>query len=59
MKYSYTKEIAIQRGPKTINAMMIFGRYRDPKVFEIIFKSLISAILLTGAGILSALMVLM
>ncbi|MBQ6587796.1 MAG: hypothetical protein IJI01_03885 [Butyrivibrio sp.] len=59
MQRIYTKETAIVRGPKTINAMLLGGKYIDSRTFEIIIKSIVSAFLLIGAGIISALLVMM
>ena len=59
MRHSYTKEVVISRGPKTITAMMIGGRYKDPRQLEMIIKSIASTLLLTGAAIVSAFLTMM
>ncbi|WP_029233295.1 hypothetical protein [Butyrivibrio sp. VCB2006] len=59
MQQTYTREISIERGPKTIDAVMLGGRYIDSQSFQIMIKSFVSASVLLGAGIISAILILM
>ena len=59
MGHSYTKEVIISRCPKTIDAMMIGGKYKDTRECEIVLKSIASTILLMCAAAVSVYLTLM